>query len=485
MFNDPIRFRLNGKRAITTTLGGVLTIAIIIFIISQIGAEFVKMFNYDNPQIYEIAELEDNPEIVHFNHENNFFIAIVVMVNSAPINMSQASVINFQTTFNKYTKQEDGTFQKTKYPVYWAPCNESDFLEEIYGPDVFLTNSLNYGYCTSGINFTNSTDGSCPENIVQEYPNCIAPLDFEIQGTSKTEQFNLFQCTGVACDSNDPTLPYGMVCDTEANVNNTLTTKEIKKNIYYPYSLINSANYQSPNITFIDNVYWNLNPSILKLSDIFVDRVTIQDFDSWIFDKEYRNRSFYSIPSDKMRELEESQPSTSRKLIEWNLRRSSLNTVVSRTYIKITGILTDLGGFTKALIFIAAMVSIGFIKFRYNMLIANELYDFKFPYNENEQKEKLSKKNKKNLMLSIDYSDNKILAHHQDLHSFSSPRADFLPNKPIRDYAEKLNMKRRRLDISEWGYLKMIFSTLCCKKDPEEDLAKKSKRISFERYRYY
>jgi len=491
LFNDPIRFRLKGKRVLATTLGGVLTIALVIFVATQIGTEFADMAKFRNPQLYEIKELEDIPKTVSLDPSSNFFLAIALTVNSSSLNMTSASLINFETTYNQVTKYENGTKIEVKYPVFWAPCNESDFSASIYGSNVYTQNSLNYAYCAYGINYTHPIEGTCPERIAAKYTDCFGPIDIEIHGLANSDEYWFVQSVTVPCDPDDPTLPYGMSCDTSTNVKNYLRYSEIKENIYYSYSLINTNNYETPNITFLDNIYWNLNPQIYKKSDILIDRVTIQDFDDFMFEEKDHNRSYYSIPSEKMRELETFQTSTSttNTLIKWNIRRSNLNTVMTRTYLKITGILTDLGGLAKAILFIAGFIAVGYIRFKYNLMVANELFDYDFPAPPPVKsasggiKDIMDNSNRNLFGISADFSDTKHLAAKmpQDAqHSFISPRADFAPNKPIRDYAEKLASRKKRLDHGEWAYVKMLFRLLCCMKSKEEDLGKKARASAMD-----
>jgi len=488
LFNDPIRFRLKGKRVIATTLGGVLTIALVIFVMTQIGTEFSNMFQYKNPQLYEIKELEDVPATVTLDPSSNFFLAIALTVNSSSLNMTSASLINFETTYNMVTKDSDGTKTEVKYPVFWAPCNESDFPASIYGSNVYTQNSLNYAYCAYGINYTHPTEGTCPERISSKYSDCFGPIDVEIHGLSTSDEYYYIQSVTTPCDQTDSTLPYGMTCDTSTNVENYLTYSEIKENIYYSYSLINANEYETPNITYLDNIYWNLNPQVYKKSDIVIDRTTVQDYDDFLSSGKYNNRSYYSIPSDKMRELETfvTTTSSSYTLIKWNIRRSNSNTVTSRTYLKITGILTDLGGLAKAILFIAAFIAVGYIRFKYNMIVANELFEYELPEEPTKKKGRKESKDIDNskrddrsqLMVSADHSDAKGLAKLQDHHSFISPRVDFAPNKPIKEYAEKLRLRKKKLDHGEWAYLKMLCRILFCMKSKEEMVGAKARDLA-------
>jgi len=490
VFKESARFNFKGKRVLSTALGGILTICLVLFITSQISTQFVGMFNHQSPQVYQVNELEDDPVNVQLYREHNFFLAVSVVLNSASMNLTQSSPFNFKTTYNKYTLLDDGSKLKVQYPLLWAPCNHSDFPDSLYGPDAFTTIGLNYAYCASGINFTNSTDGSCPTDIQAKYPTCITPPDFEVKGDYFSEQFDFIQSYLEICDPNDPNLPYLMTCDI-TNISSKFLTSTYKLNLYYSYSLINPGSYAIPNSTLLDNVYWGINPQIYKIADLFVDRVTVQDFDDYVSSSSHKNKTFYSSPSDQMRDLESmtttSTTTPKTRLMEWNIRRSSRNKVVARTYPKVTNILADLGGFSKALMFIAAMIVLGYIRFKYFTDISNELYEFRLPQTHNYTNfipKKLHKKDPRNFLLIARNNSNSIMngsLGSPDTPSALSPRIDdFASNACIRDFDEKLKSKQAKLSSHEGSFLKSLFHVICCRKNPEQQLGHKARALAHQ-----
>ena len=491
MFNGTAHLMLKRRRVVPTLLGGLLSIALIFFILSQISAEFAEMFNYEGAQIYEINERQDDPAIVKLYRDSNFFLAIAVVEDSKTLNFTEFSPFNFKTSLVKQTRLPNGAKRKESYPLLWAACNETDFPEEIYGYSAFSQMGLNYAFCATGINYTNSNDGSCPGDIEKEYPDCICPPDFDIKGNYNSEELYFIQCNLHICEPDDPNLPFGMICN-PTNINSKLLTKQYKLNLYYSYSLINAGDHKTPNKTLIENVYWNVNPKIYKVADLFVDEVTVQDFDDFMFETAYHNYTFYSAPGDKMRELEtmkiQAVTSPATSLMQWNMRRSTINRVTSRTYQKITGVLADIGGFSQALLFICAAIAIGYVRYKYRMLVSNELYDFRFedmpPKIKPAAPGKIQKKKTgpRHLLLNLDNSQN--VSHNNSSHMIvlsqdtpTSFKSSFLPDKVICDYADKLKSKRK-LKGNEFQFVRTIFYMMCCKRNPEEELAKKARKAA-------
>jgi len=481
VFSTPIHLSMNKKRTLTSTLGGLLSIAIVFLILYQTGLQFFGMINHDNPQIYQIKELEENPSNLLLNKTNNFFMAILITVDSTIINITAGSPLNFPTTFNKYRKQSDGTMKKHNYQVLWAPCNQSDFPDSIYGKNAFTTVSLQKGYCAYGINYKDTITGECPEEILTDYPMCITPLSIELKGGYVSEEFDFVQANMKICDQNDPTVPYGMKCSTD-DILTKFQTSSYEVTFMHTNTAINMVGYDYPNRTFIQDIYWKLNPKIYKVTDIFVDRVTIEDADDYLSSDNVRNRSYAMVESGKAREVERMQNTIGEKILQFNFRRSNKNLVISRTYVKVQDILTDLGGFSKAAMFIFAFLAIGFVRYKYHIQVANGLYDF-------DVKELPQKNSKKGAdgngtVFSLDYGDSNafsMLESPTPSH-LMSPGADFNgkdfgSNKPIVDYFTNLQ-RRGSLEESEWAYFKLIWGKLCCKKDPRAAYAKKAQELA-------
>ena len=478
-FGDPVHLTLNKQRAITSQLGGILTIVLAIIIFSQATSQFVNMVNHKNPKLYQLQDLEETPSIVNFNKTKNFFLAVVLLVDSVPINITAEAPFNFPTYDKKYRTQEDGTIVENNHLLLWAPCNQSDFPDEIYGEETFTSISLQMGYCAYGINYLDTTTGICPENIFRDYPDCVTPLDMEIQGDSSSDKYDFIQANFKICDQSDSTLPSGITC-TSDNMIETFETNTYEVNLYFASTSVNMLNYDTPNKTFIEEIYWKLNPNISKTADIYVDKITVEDSDSYLSSNE-NNRSYYNVNSGKVRETERYLTTRTTKFLQWNMKRSNTNLVVSRTYAKIPDILTDLGGFSKSAFFVVAFLVVGYVRYKYQILLANGLYDFVVTNNESKEKAAVNGNMTFSSMDGLDSGQNNASVLESSSRSViptsNREQRNAPNNKQVIDYFEKLN-KRGKLDDSEWSYLKSFLCCCRCRKNPQTLLAEKARKFA-------
>jgi len=287
----------------------------------------------------------------------------------------------------------------------------------------------------------------------------------------------------VLCDSEDNTLPYDMKCADPEDITEMLETSEIQYDMYYSSSLVNTQNYIDPDNGCLGGVQWNIRAGISKVSELLIEKVTVQDFDNYLWRPESKNSSFYSIPSGKIKEKDGIKAASNEAFLRWNLRRGNLNTVISRHYISIVAILTELGGFSKAIMFLGAFFAVGFARYKYSMVIANGLYDFEVKEEpEVKREEKQETQKEFNFISPGDQSDTRGLKQLNRYNSFPSPRMPPVPsNKSLLNYAEKVKRKHKRLVHDEWSYLKEMFQGFCfCKKRDSSRLlvAQKARRYA-------
>jgi len=474
IFSTQAHLTLHKKRTLETTLGGLLTITLVIIILYQTTSDFVGMVNHENPLVYQITELEETPAIVNLSPKDNFFMAILITVDSVIANLSDASPFNFPTNYVQRRKTLDGKITTKQYPVYWAPCNQSDFPDSIYGKDTYTKDGFVYAYCATGVNMRDSTTGICPGEIAKDYPDCITPPDFNIQGTLFTEAFDYVQSNLRLCDQSDTTLPSKMKCSSDPAAQFKASRFEL--DLYFANAGLDVNNYKAPNITIVDDVYWIPTPSIYKVIDVFIDRVTVQDSDDYYSSSVLNNKSFYMVNSAGMKEHEKVLTTASTNILQWNLLRSHRNLVYSRTYSKFNDFLSDLGGFSKAAMFVCAFLAIGYVRYKYFMLVANELYDFDMPYDKNLQR--VIRRN--TTLFSLQEVDGDPLNKDTprspiSLTGFKS--IDFQSRKPVLDYYYS-QKRRRQLRHDEIHYFKMMFRIMFCKDNADTTLAIKARRLA-------
>jgi len=473
IFDDPVHLNLKGERTVTSSVGGVISLAVIIFLAVQSIIQVVAMFNRDDPSIIQMYEYQDDPEILYLNKTNNFMFAVSFTNNNAPMNLSEDSLFSFTSTFSQYVRNEDGSQTKYKPAINWAPCNESDFSSHVFQEGTFKSYSLQYGYCPTYINYTDTNTGDCPSFIVDEYPSCITPLDFNVRGNFLSDYFNFISFRLTTCNQEDALSIYGLQCKS-GDITSEFSGNELQINLYYSNSLIDPTDHKTPNKTFLDTVYWNVNPSVSRVADIFIDSETVQDLDSYISTDASHNSTYYSIQSDKMRELQ--QFSTSY-MLQWNFRRSNVNHVTTRTYTKILDVISDIGGIGGILMVVGVVLTAGYTKFKYQMMLSNKLYDYQTKSKTQKQREKTKKAPQE--IKKVVRSDVSEVAEGEkndalDITVLRKLRISN-PAATIKKYFEHLFEIKRILPFDEFHYIKSLLSSVFWKNDTEEKLAEKGR----------
>jgi len=476
VFDDSIHLNMEGQRTLGSYLGSILSLSIIIFLGIQAINQLVIMFDYRQPTIIQIEDYQDDPETISFNSSNNFVMAVGVKINNKPLNFSEKSIVSFNSHYCHYIRDVDGTTTKIKSKIGWAPCNRSNFPTSVFPETTFDTYSLSYAYCPTYVNFTDSTTGICPDSVKETYPDCIAPPYFDIRGTFLSFDFEFIQLKLTTCKSSDAAYIQGLECDSADNINTRFSQNEVQLGLYFSNNLILPVNYHTPNKTHLDNIYWNVDPSVAKVADIFVDGVTIQNIDSFIDKFSYTNSTFYNIRAEKMRELQEFHGSS---MLSYNIRRSNLNLVTSRRYTKFLEVVSNIGGLQGLFMLFGAFIIGGYTKYKYQMILSNELYDFQPIETKRPSQKKLTLQKTLTEITSgaTEVSECQDTKESKALFGFlTSRRSPRVANvSTVKDYFDLQSKKERILPYNESKYMKHLLMKIFCKKDPEEELAKKAR----------
>ena len=482
IFNEPVYLNMKGSRRLSSSLGSILSAALIIFLLSQGIMQSVSMFQRDDAQIYQINELEDDPTSVKINSTNNFMFALQLSKYSEVLDISKGVPFSYSATFNQYIRFADGSRIKYKNKIYMAPCNKSDFPESIFGKDVYEMYNLDLAYCPKYVDYR-LANGTCFTNVSDTYPDCHTPLQYDIKGSYLSLDFEFIQLNLQSCSSKDAQ-NYGWKCSPSADISTLMNNNEYKFNLLYANNVINPVYYETPNKTYIETLFWELNPQLSKTADIFLDKVIVQDYDSLWSSDSYLNHTFYSIQPSSMRELNVLQTTSGTTLLQWNIRRSSVSVVTTRTYTKITDVMTNLGGFAQAVMFIAAFLAMGYVEYKYQMTLSNEFYDFQLP--EQEEKPKAPKKST---------PGNRKDDYMEQISPLSSPKTGIIGledkespeekegkqqldaiEKVVDEYKEK-KAKRKPIDFTLWEYVKMLARWITCRKNNQDNVAEKARDL--------
>jgi len=477
IFNEPVYLNMKGSRRLSSSLGSLLSAALIIFLLSQGIMQSVSMFQRDDAKIYQINELEDDPTSVKINSTNNFMFALQLSKYSNPLNISEGVPFSFSATFNQYIRFADGSRIKYKNKIYMAPCNASDFPENIYGKGVYELYNLQFAYCPKYVDYRLS-NGTCFANITVDYPDCHTPLQYDVKGSYLSLDFEFLQLNLQACTAKDAQ-NWGWKCAPSATIQSLINHNEYKFNLLYANNVINPVYYEYPNKTYIETLFWELNPQLSKTADIFLDKVIVQDYDSLWSTDAYQNRTFYSIQPSSMRELNVLQTTSGTTLLQWNIRRSSVSVVTTRTYTKITDVMTNLGGFAQAVMFIAAFLAMGYVEYKYQMTLSNEFYDFHLPDDPQAKPKKTPGKRKNDYVEHVGsplQSPKSPIIEPEDKDEKEGKEKLDSIEKVVDDYKAK-KAKRKPIDFTLWEYAKMIGRFVTCRRNNRDNVAEKARDL--------
>jgi len=462
---------------VPTTIGSFLTLVLILAVVGYTAFSFHKMVFHTNPLLSQLEEYKKDAPAVFLNKTNNFHFAIGVNLNGKSINMSENSVLTFVSSVNTYIRKGKTGREKIKYSINYAPCTKNDFPDEIFGADTTDDFNLAYAYCPQSISYIQANK-SCAQGIPNlNEEDCTGPLTYEVGGQYLSKRFSFIQGYFSICDSRNSSLvkPSAMKCREYAEVEELfINNTEIKVNLYFANNNMELSNYAKPNKTYFDVFYWTVNPRLSKFADIFVDSAILQDFSHWL-NPTARNSTFYTIDPNKAKEsvnmydLESINPGLT--LLTWNVRRSTFNMVMTRNYTKLLDILGSIGGLSKSLLFFLAIFVLGYAKYKYHMVLSNEMYDFEPNQNQNGGRKGHGKHSLKNTQAELSYAINSQHAK-ESLIDNDQLAAKNNAKEEVKEFFDYQKQKKRGLVFSEFAYIK----TWCCcrRKSEDEKLAEKA-----------
>ncbi len=486
IFTGPIYLNIRGRPTMATTLGGLLSLALVLILLTQATIQILQMVKHTDPNILQMTEFYDDPNAIYLNKSNNFIFAVSTTIDGKFVPMQQRSLFQFTGTFTQYYRNTT-TGDRPKYysNISFAPCNESDF--SAFPAGTYVTYNLSQAYCPKFINHT-FPNGTCPDFIVQEHPDCITDLEFVIRGTYLSTDFEFIQFNVNLCNETDPNRPWKLECDSVENIVKYFDQSTIKWNLYFANTLLNPVQYDPANKTFFDSLYWDMVLNNSKIADILLDQTTIVTHDSYYSSAARPNETFYNIDPSRNRE-QFTHNAGQFPILQWNLRRSNYNMVTVRTYMKIQDILANIGGFSKSIMFVMAIVAAGYVKYKYQMMLSNELYNYDVPKgnyrsannsrssDRSEDHDEYGHPKRKSRNASLSMQQN-LLNH--DTHGGDVPYSNQSEEDKIKKFFAEEKLTNRKIGYNEGSYFFAKFFR-CCKRKSYDDVLSAKARDYVER----
>lgn len=471
LFNGPIYLNIKGRQTMATTLGGLLSIVLVLLLLAQAIVLLVQMFDYQNPNIVQITEFQDPPGLVPLNYNNDsaFSFGFSTTVNGLTIDMTEKSLFLVTATFNVYNWTDNNpALNRAKYTskINFAPCDRSTSFTNL-SPEIFNQNGINAAFC--------------PISIIDNTTRDPYPPEFAIAGSYLDPNFQFIQFNVKICNETGETSG-ALTCDNMTNVTNIFATEQVKFNLYFTNNLVAPGQYSPATQPFLDSIYWDMDPTFYKVTDIYIDQGTVQNYDSIWSSTNNTNQTFYSFNPSNNREQMMSSANQGGNLLQWNIRRSNFNYVTTRRYTKIQDILANIGGLSKSIMFAFAFIAAGYVRYKYQTMLSNELYNYEIPQDGNDPRqpdgeaidlEGVSPKKRSSVSMQQNIKVNDQLGG-------SSQESYGQEEQQVRGYFMKEKKSQVRLRHSEFGYFGYILSNICCccskmKNKPEERIARKAR----------
>ena len=358
IFGLKTEFRIDEKPKFKTTSGGIFTLIFLVSIFLLFFSFGSDMINRVSPEttISQIYQPAPAPTLI--NKDQYSFVFGMQDVNG---NHFIDEEIYTASLF--YAHRDQTTKQDLYEQIPLERCSQNNMpnnpkISKYYNN---IAISLNDLFCVS-LNYTN---------------------ELVIQGAWDQELFNYLEIYIAPCNSSQ------RKCKSDEEINNMLKT-----GFYAFYSvdhLFDLRNYENPAQTIGRDYFIETTTSLKKIITRYLKTTYINDDSGWITDKTTVDNHFSFDYDRESFEL----LSKSDYLVDFVVRKSIYETVLSRKYKKIQNVFAEMNGFLQIIFTILFLLSNPFIKKEYYESLTNSIYNFEV---DGEEKTNKSAKQRKKSM---------------------------------------------------------------------------------------
>ena len=330
IFRFPLSLNMNKKQKTSTTIGKIMTIGILAFLIASILMS--DMFNKTNPKVLtQDLQITPRPSIIFA--KENFTLAVGVADDNNAFYMDETV---FSFVLNIYSHNLSTT---TQAEFVMKKCLREDYRED---PSEFDRLSLNGSFC-------------------------IGNESLKLSGFWDETQIEYFWIELRTCQNstNSP-----IVCKSKEEINNFLT------NLYVEVILTNHnidiSNYFSPLTRSFKMYYQRLERTLTKTMNLYIKKSLIYTGDGFLYDPQ-KQASLSYIHGETETDFGFNADNI---IYAFNVYSSNLQIVVTREYQKLDSVLAQIGGICNFLLFLGFIIS--HIENHHNLItfLGNELYIF-------------------------------------------------------------------------------------------------------------
>lgn len=391
LFKSPLRLLFNRRQFISTKLGQLFSIGIII--IEIIIATKSDIFTHQNPLSTNSNIRNTNKPLVNLNKK---IVAVSIQDDDSNEALNDPSVFSIEISNQIYLIKDGKSQNITSINKNLHFCSQNDFknVEDFknFGKGFCLDDNENY-FTLEGF-----WDEPSLSFILIELNVC----------KNNTDYMN---------NSNN-------YCKPQEEIEKMLVGKTF--NIYYKDTIIDINDHDNPFKTVIVNDFQYIDPNFKKITNFnFQNLIMISDEGSVFSDFKYYNEvAFVSQNSDLY-----TRKSTDEVFFSLSIYSDEKTQMIQRSYIKIQDLLAKLGGVMQSLLFLGHI----FTHFEYTLLmkntILNSLYSFKKP-----------KKKKKNNLLKTSRRN----SQNPENNTLKTKESPTFKNQSFSQKLESIEIKNRR-----------------------------------------
>jgi len=453
IYSQPIKFRINKKDTIKTTIGGILTIITAIF--AFFLARFIGLDIYfkEKPISFIQADLSSNFPKIEIS--NNDFPLSFILTNDENVPMLDFSYFNMKLFYIQYEMNPVSNIysvkSKTEHKLRF--CHFFDFPN--ISQEAFINAQLGFSLCP--VNSTFSLQGHWTEkelshiqisiekckNNSSDYSNLnrdknildILNQNFQIYNEIRTNELNIdnhknLNMSFYLQNNTDPE-PIGsslsdteipdnfkdnFKCKSDKEIKNFILKSNAKLNLYYIKTKVLINNNKNPIDYTIGTTFKYLLFDGYKRTDFYLQQDYIST-DNGMISSSIDKKGFLKLVDDQTdlrnADIEDYQ------IIAFNFFSSNVSQTYFRRYIKIHEILASVGGFLKILTIIFMFLNKYFIEVEKNISLINNA----FVINKQTHQEEILKISKKPFLFSP----------NQNINIFSKANNDFQKNYDLSD----------------------------------------------------
>ena len=249
LFGITFTFRYKNKEKYQTSLGGLFNIFFIILTLTLGIYYFIPFINRKNYSIVYYTMNLSATKVINFQESKSNFAIGLTCEGNPNEKIPFTDLLRLESRYSKYIKSSNGSFVREREVLKTHSCTYADFY--------------------------NKYDSQVDYLGLQRY-QCIDDNNYSIEGVYADQIFSYFDFSVTAMDNSTKILN---------ELDRFLFQNDCKFNLVYTDIIIDLDNYKNPTTQFLNNIFIQLNPTLLVKRNMYFMNQYFSDDDYliWIF----------------------------------------------------------------------------------------------------------------------------------------------------------------------------------------------------------